>query len=147
MTGVEDGVDVGAPSLLFGEGLYDAGAPGFMLMKYQMAATAMTATRTVTHIVFLFMHNSIPRSCHLCYHVRMISNKMLAIGGVILGVVLVVVAFIYWFTPANALPSFFPGHDPSLATPHFKHGLASLLLGLALFAFAWFRTGKKSAGQ
>jgi len=60
------------------------------------------------------------------------SSKTLSILAVIIGIVLVVLAFVYWLTPANALPSYMPGYDPSLSTVHFKHGLASLLLGLAL---------------
>ena len=55
----------------------------------------------------------------------------------VIGVVLVVVAGVYLFTPANALPSFMPGYDPSLAKIHYKHGLGSLVLGVALLANAW----------
>lgn len=61
------------------------------------------------------------------------------------GVVLVVVAVIYWVDTAKALPSFFPGHDAHSTTHHVKHGIAALAVGLACFAFAWFQTGPKSA--
>jgi uncharacterized membrane-anchored protein YitT (DUF2179 family) len=75
------------------------------------------------------------------------SSKALSIVSILLGIALIVIGCVYWFTPANALPSFFPGHDPNISTIHFKHGLASFLLGLVLFAFAWFKTGKKSTSQ
>jgi hypothetical protein len=69
----------------------------------------------------------------------------LAIAG---GVVLVVIAAIYWAEPARSLPSFFPGHEAGSNHHHVKHGIAAFLVGLALFVFAWFNTGpKKSAAQ
>jgi len=55
------------------------------------------------------------------------------------------VAYVYWTTPASALPSYFPGFDPTLAGVHFKHGLAALIVGIALFVFAWFESGPKKA--
>ncbi len=75
------------------------------------------------------------------------SPKILSIGAVVLGIAFVLLAILYWLTPANALPSFIPGYDPALSIIHFKHGLASLLLGLVLFAFAWFKSAKRSASQ
>lgn len=68
-------------------------------------------------------------------------------AGIALGVVLVIIAAVYFVKPANALPGFFPGHDATLTRTHFKHGVAALLLGLACFAFAWFQSGKKSTKQ
>ena len=68
-------------------------------------------------------------------------KKPLVIVAIVLGIAFVVLAFVYWTTPANALPSFFPGYDPALATVHFKHGLASLILAILLFIYAWFATG------
>jgi hypothetical protein len=65
----------------------------------------------------------------------------------VLGIALVVVAIVYFAEPAKSLPSFFPGHQAGSAHHHVKHGIASLLVGLACFAFAWFNTGpsKRSA--
>jgi hypothetical protein len=82
----------------------------------------------------------------ICYNNTM-SSKTLSILAVLLGVVFLVLAFIYWLTPANALPTYLPGYDASLATVHVKHGVAAFLLALASFVFAWFKSGKKSAGQ
>ena len=70
-------------------------------------------------------------------------KKSLAIVAIVVGLALVALAIVYWSVPANALPSYLPGADPSLAAVHFKHGLASLILGLAAFAYAWFSSGPK----
>ena len=69
-------------------------------------------------------------------------NDRLIVGLAILaGVVLVVIAVVYWVEPAKSLPGFFPGHQSGSSHHHFKHGLAAFLVGLACFVFAWFRTG------
>jgi Na+/H+ antiporter NhaD/arsenite permease-like protein len=75
--------------------------------------------------------------------------RTLAIGAVIVGILLIVVAIIYFAEPQHSLPSFFPGHssatDPEANHHHTKHGIAALVVALALFAFAWFQTGPKTA--
>jgi hypothetical protein len=63
----------------------------------------------------------------------------------IIGLLLLIAAFVYFTTPANALPAFLPGHDVTLKTVHYKHGIGALFLGLACFAFAWFQSGKKKS--
>jgi Na+/H+ antiporter NhaD/arsenite permease-like protein len=72
----------------------------------------------------------------------------LVLPAVILGIVLIVVAVIYFVTPEHSLPSFFPGHTSASSAEanhhHTKHGLAALVVALACFAFAWFQTGPKS---
>ena len=73
-------------------------------------------------------------------------NKTINIAGVVVGVLLVLLAFVYWSTPAGLLPAFLPGHEAGSLTIHFKHGLASFILGLAAFVFVWFRTGRKGTG-
>jgi ammonia channel protein AmtB len=72
---------------------------------------------------------------------RMRNDRLLVALAVVLGIVLVVVAAIYWAEPAKSLPSFFPGHQAGSTHHHVKHGIAAFLLGLACFAFAWFRSG------
>lgn len=62
---------------------------------------------------------------------------------VLVGLLLVVVALVYWMSPAGSLPHFFPGFTAGSAQRHVKHGLASLIVALGLFAYAWFQTGKK----
>ena len=75
--------------------------------------------------------------------------RPLVIPAVILGIVLIVVSIVYFVEPAHSLPSFFPGHlsssDPEAGHHHAKHGIAALVVALALFAFAWFQTGPKNS--
>jgi uncharacterized membrane protein HdeD (DUF308 family) len=73
-------------------------------------------------------------------------NDRLLVGlAIFVGVVLIVVAIVYFAEPAKSLPGFFPGHQAGSSHHHAKHGIASLLLGLACLVFAWFRTGPKRA--
>lgn len=58
----------------------------------------------------------------------------------LLGLLFLALAVVYWITPAGSLPSFLPGFEAGVDKIHFKHGLASLILALALFAFAWFQS-------
>ena len=62
-------------------------------------------------------------------------------GAAVLGVVFLALAVVYWVVPAGSLPTVIPGFEAGSTQVHFKHGIGSLLLALALFAFAWFRTG------
>lgn len=72
-------------------------------------------------------------------------NRALVIPAIIVGVVLLVVAGIYFAEPAHSLPSFFPGHTgaggKTGAHHHVKHGIAALIVGLGCFVVAWFQTG------
>ncbi len=74
--------------------------------------------------------------------------RKLILPAVLLGVLLIVVAVIYFVEPAHSLPSFFPGHVSATSAEaghhHSKHGIAALVVALALFAFAWFQTGPKT---
>jgi UDP-N-acetylmuramyl pentapeptide phosphotransferase/UDP-N-acetylglucosamine-1-phosphate transferase len=71
------------------------------------------------------------------------NRRLLASLAVVLGIALIVIAIVYWVEPAKSLPSFFPGHKAGSSHHHTKHGIASFLVGLACFAFAWFNTGPK----
>jgi Na+/H+ antiporter NhaD/arsenite permease-like protein len=79
--------------------------------------------------------------------------RRLVIPVAILGVLMIVIAIVYFVQPEHSLPSFFPGHssatDPEANHHHTKHGIAALVVALACFAFAWFQTGPKtdSAGS
>jgi len=57
----------------------------------------------------------------------------------LLGVLFLVLAVVYWLTPAGSLPSFLPGFEPGGDHVHLKHALGSLVAALILFAFAWFQ--------
>ena len=71
------------------------------------------------------------------------NKKLLVWGSVILGIIFLIIAFVYFTIPVNHLPNFFPGFDAKLTKIHYKHGLGSLILGLGLFILAWFQSGKK----
>jgi hypothetical protein len=60
---------------------------------------------------------------------------------VILGVLALVVAALYFVETASSLPSFFPGHQAGSSHHHVKHGVAALVVALGCFAFAWFQSG------
>jgi hypothetical protein len=68
--------------------------------------------------------------------------------GIAAGVILLIVAIIYFTTPASSLPAFFPGHVAApTTTVHIKHGIAAGLLAVACFVFAWFNSGPASPNQ
>ena len=71
------------------------------------------------------------------------NRRWLAIVAAIVGIALIVVAVVYWAEPARSLPGFFPGQEAGSGHHHIKHGIAALVVGLALLAFAWFETGKQ----
>jgi hypothetical protein len=68
-------------------------------------------------------------------------NRQLALLAVVVAVVLIAIAVIYWVEPARSLPSFFPGHKAGSDHHHVKHGFAAFIVALALLAFAWFQSG------
>jgi 1,4-dihydroxy-2-naphthoate octaprenyltransferase len=69
------------------------------------------------------------------------NRRLLAILAIVLGLVLIAIAIVYWAEPASSLPSFFPGHQAGSGHHHTKHGIAAFLVGLACLVFAWFNTG------
>jgi hypothetical protein len=73
----------------------------------------------------------------------MTRSRIIVVLAVLLGIVLLVVAGIYFADKAESLPSFFPGHQAGSTTHHVKHGIAAIVVALALFAFAWFASGPR----
>lgn len=61
----------------------------------------------------------------------------------LLGIVLIVVAAIYFMVPADSLPGFFPGHEAGLMRPRIKHGVASGALGVILVVVGWVLSRSK----
>jgi uncharacterized membrane-anchored protein YitT (DUF2179 family) len=57
---------------------------------------------------------------------------------IILGLVLIAVAVVYFTMPADQLPSFFPGHEAGVARMHTKHGVVAGAIGVVLLAAGWF---------
>jgi hypothetical protein len=68
-------------------------------------------------------------------------RRELIVPAVIVGLLLIALAVLYWAEPAKSLPSFIPGHEAGSGHHHVKHGIAAFLLGLACLVFAWFQTG------
>ena len=59
----------------------------------------------------------------------------------------VAIAVVYFTKTADALPSYFPGHETGSSRHHTKHGIA--FIGLAVLALigAWFTTAPKKAAK
>jgi hypothetical protein len=52
----------------------------------------------------------------------------------LLGVVLLIVAAVYFVVPADQLPGFFPGHEAGVTHTHIKHGILAGIVGVVLLA-------------
>jgi ammonia channel protein AmtB len=69
-----------------------------------------------------------------------LNSRPVIILATVAGIVLIALAIFYWVEPAKSLPSWLPGHVAGSNHHHFKHGLASFLVGVALLVFAWFQS-------
>lgn len=65
---------------------------------------------------------------------------------VVLGIIFLIIGYIYATHTADTLPHWLPGYDATLNKVHTKHSLAAIVLGIASFVFAWFQSGPKSSG-
>ena len=62
----------------------------------------------------------------------------------LLGVILLVIAAVYFLVPADQLPGFFPGYEAGATRVRVKHGIVSGVIGLVLLgAGVWI--GRRSA--
>ena len=52
----------------------------------------------------------------------------------LLGVVLLIVAAVYFVVPADQLPGFFPGNEAGVTHAHIKHGIVAGVVGVVLLA-------------
>ena len=52
----------------------------------------------------------------------------------LLGVILLVIAVVYFLVPADQLPGFLPGHEAGVTRVHTKHGIVSGVAGVILLA-------------
>ena len=48
----------------------------------------------------------------------------------LIGVVLIIVAAVYFLTPADQLPTFFPGYEAGLTRIRMKHAVVSGVIGI-----------------
>src|SRR5258707_15890866 len=62
----------------------------------------------------------------------------------LLGVVLLVVAAVYFLVPADQLPGFFPGHEAGVTRVHYKHGIVSGVAGVVLLAAGVWVGGREN---
>jgi hypothetical protein len=65
----------------------------------------------------------------------------------LLGVVLLIVAVVYFMMPADQLPGFFPGHEAGVTRVHAKHGIVAAVAGLVLLAAGLVGGQKVRAGH
>lgn len=73
-------------------------------------------------------------------------NKTLTIGvAVVVAVLCLVLAGVYWTHPADQLPHWLPGYSATDTGKHLKHGLAAVILAIGAGIFAWFQSGPKPA--
>jgi hypothetical protein len=56
----------------------------------------------------------------------------------LLGVVLLVIAAVYFLVPADQLPGFFPGYEAGAARVHVKHGIVAGVIGIVLIGAGTF---------
>ncbi len=69
-------------------------------------------------------------------------TKQLTAGAAILvGLLLLAAAVVYFITPAGSLPGFLPGHEAGVTAPHTKHGILALALAVCAFVAARFFYG------
>jgi len=71
------------------------------------------------------------------------ASRSKAIGGrrraeYVVGIALIVIAGIYFVTPADTLPSFFLGHKAGVMRVHVKHGIVAGAAGLVMPALGWW---------
>jgi hypothetical protein len=57
---------------------------------------------------------------------------------IILGLAFLALAIVYWVVPAGSLPSFVPGFEAGGTRVHLKHGIAAVVVAVALFGFGWY---------
>jgi hypothetical protein len=77
----------------------------------------------------------------------MTKRRNLIAPAILLGLVFIAIAVMYWAEPAHSLPSIVPGHEAGSNHHHVKHGIASFVVGLGFLILAWFQTGPTTDGR
>ncbi len=75
----------------------------------------------------------------------MTKRPALILPAIVLGLLLLALAVLYFVSTADSLPSFVPGHEAGSSHHHVKHGIAAAALGLGALVFAWFQGGSGAA--
>ena len=60
------------------------------------------------------------------------------LAALVLGIVLIVIAVVYFVVPADSLPGFLPGHEAGLMRVRMKHGIVAGAAGIVLLAVGWW---------
>jgi hypothetical protein len=55
----------------------------------------------------------------------------------LIGIILIVVAVVYFVMPADQLPSFMPGHQAGVMRVHYKHGVLAGVLAIVFLIAGW----------
>ena len=69
-------------------------------------------------------------------------SKSLPLIAGLVGVLSLVLAVVYWLTPAGGLPAFLPGFQAGSSHIHVTHALVLFIVAVVLFALAWFQSGR-----
>jgi uncharacterized membrane protein len=59
-------------------------------------------------------------------------------AALILGIIFLILAVVYFAIPAGSLPSFLPGFEAGSEHVHAKHGVAALVVAVVLFVISWY---------
>jgi hypothetical protein len=71
------------------------------------------------------------------------NKKLIVPIAYVLAAAFVVLGIVYFVTPADHLPHFFPGYSSTITVAHVKHGLACIVLAAGCGAVGWFAGGPK----
>ncbi len=75
------------------------------------------------------------------------SKQIGAAIAVVLGVVFLIVAVLYFTQAASALPGFLPGYKAGDLTHHTKHGVLAIALAVVCFVAARFINGPAAGAE
>jgi hypothetical protein len=59
-------------------------------------------------------------------------------AALVLGIIFLILAIVYFVIPAGSLPGFLPGFEAGSDHVHLKHGVASLVVAVVLFVISWY---------
>jgi hypothetical protein len=59
-------------------------------------------------------------------------------AALILGIIFLILAIVYFVIPAGSLPGFLPGFEAGSEHVHLKHGVAALVVAVVLFVISWY---------
>ena len=63
----------------------------------------------------------------------------------LLGLLDLVLAYVYFTTPAGSLPTFLPGYETDSSHIHVSHAIGALVVAVVLFGVAWLTRAPNEA--